>query len=145
MGKKSSRKYKAELQKRKPILLGVISGLSFFLFFGIVTSIIPNAWFTRMILIQTLDWVFLVISSLLIGAYMTVHLYKKKNSSSCNITATAGGVGSFFAFACPICNQLLVILFGATALLTYFEPYRPVLGFVSNGLLAGALYWRTKT
>ncbi len=145
MEKNSLKKYKDELQKRKPILLGVLSGLIFFLFFGIVTSIIPNHWFTRMIPIKMLDWVFLVISSLLIGAYIAVHLYKKKKSSSCSITATAGGVGSFFAFACPICNQLLVILFGATALLTYFEPYRPVLGFVSNGLLAGALYWRIKT
>lgn len=141
----TKQKNKDAFQKRRSAMWGIILGLSFFLLSGIVTAIIPNPWFRRMIQIKLLDLFFLVVSSLLIGAYKAVHLYKKKKTTSYNVTATAGGMGSFFAFACPICNQLLVVLFGATALLTYFEPYGPVLGFASNGLLAGALYWRVKT
>ena len=133
-----------KLPKGKFIAIGLVLGTGFFLLFGGITAVVPNSWFTRMIPTTLLDWFFLVLSSLLIGAYISVHFYKKKTAKTCNATMAAGGAGSFFAFACPICNKLLVALFGTTLLMTYFEPYRPVLGFVSNGLLAGALYWRIR-
>ncbi len=133
-----------KMSKRKFIVIGLASGISFFLLFGIVTAVVPNYWFTRMIPTTQFDWFFLMISSLLIGVYIGVHFYKKQTARSCNVAAMSGSIGSFFAFACPICSKLLVILFGATALLTYFEPYRPILGFVSAILLGTALYWRIK-
>ncbi len=131
-------------QKLKYIFIGLGAGLIFFFVSGIVTVLLPNSFFTRMTPINILDYIFLGSSSILLGAYVGVHYYKKKNVKQCNAVATTGGVGSFLAFACPICNKLLVLLFGATALMTYLEPYRPVLGFVSTGLLGGALYWRIK-
>lgn len=134
-----------KLPKGKFIVIGLALCIGFFLFFGLITAVIPNSLFTRMTSTTLLDWFFLVLSSLLIGAYTGVHFYKKKTAKTCNATAVAGGGGSFFAFACPICNKLLVALFGTTLLMTYFEPYQPLLGFVSNGLLAGALYWRIRT
>jgi len=134
-----------KLSKKKFVVIGVVSGLVFLLLFGGITAIVSNPWFTRMIPTTPLDWFFLAFSSLLIGAYTGVHFYKKKTAKTCNAMAVSGGAGSFFAFACPICNKLLVVLFGATALMSYFEPYRPVLGLISNGLLTGALYWRVRT
>ncbi|PIN81890.1 hypothetical protein COV11_00860 [Candidatus Woesearchaeota archaeon CG10_big_fil_rev_8_21_14_0_10_30_7] len=134
-----------ETLKKRYIVIGTVSGLGFFLLFGIITSIIPTSLFIRMTRVTLLDWFFLSLSSILIGTYVSVHLYKKKTTKNCNMIATTGGIGSFFAFACPICNKLLVLLVGTTALMTYFEPYQPILGFASNGLLAGALYWRIKT
>jgi len=113
--------------------------------FGIVTVLIPNSFFVRMTPITSLDYIFLLSSSLPLGAYTGVHYYKKNNVQKCNVAVATGGIGSFLAFACPVCNKLLVFLFGATALMTYFEPYRPVLGVVSNGLLVGALWWRLRT
>ncbi len=140
----SLKKKKEESRKRKSAVLGSMFGIGFFLLFGIVTAITPNSWFTRMIPANQLDWIFLILSSLLIGAYIGVDFYKKKTVRTCNVVATSGSVGSFLAFACPICNKLLVALFGATVLLTYFEPYRPILGIVSNTLLGVVLYWRIK-
>jgi len=131
-------------QKLKYLFLGLGAGSFFFFVFGIVTSLLPSPFFTRMTPISTLDYVFLTSSSLLLGAYVGVHYCKKNTVKQCNVAATTGGVGSFLAFACPICNKLLVLLFGAAMLMTYFEPYRPLLGFVSNGLLVGALWWRIK-
>lgn len=131
-------------KKLKYILLGLGTGLLFFVVSGVVTTLLPNSLFIRMTPINTLDYVFLVSSSVLLGAYVGVHYYKKNPVKKCDTVATTGGVGSFLAFACPVCNKLLVLLFGATALMTYFEPYRPILGFVSNGLLAGAVWWRIK-
>ena len=131
-------------EKLKYWITGLIVSITFFVVFGSVTALIPNSFFIRMIPTTNLDLMFLVSSSLFLGAYVGVHHYKKKNMKQCNTVATTGGIGSFLAFACPICNKLLLLLFGATALMTYLEPYRPVLGFVSNGLLGGALYWRIK-
>ncbi|MEK6853551.1 MAG: hypothetical protein AABX64_02600 [Nanoarchaeota archaeon] len=131
-------------QKLKYVLLGLGTGLLFFVVSGIITSLLPNSFFTRMTPINTLDYIFLASSSILLGAYVGVHYYKKNTIKKCDTIATTGGIGSFFAFACPICNKLLVFVFGATTLMTYFEPYRPILGFVSNGLLAGAVWWRIK-
>lgn len=131
--------------KLKYFALGLGTGIFFFVVSGIVTVLLPNQFFTRMTPIHTLDYVFLVSSSILLGAYVGVHYYKKNTVKKCTTIASVGGVGSFLAFACPVCNKLLVFVFGATALITYFEPYRPLLGFLSTGLLGFALYWRIKT
>src|SRR3989344_6857927 len=124
--------------KLKYLPFGLGAGLLFFFISGIVTSLLPNPLFTRMTPISTLDYIFLVSSSILLGTYVSIHHYKKNTIKKCDTVATAGGIGSFLAFACPVCNKLLVLIFGATALMTYFEPYKPVLGIVSNGLLGAA-------
>ena len=130
--------------KIKFIAIGILSSIGFFLLSGVVTGLVPNPWFTRMVWKTPLDYFFLVVSSMLLGGYIGVHFYKKNISKGCDIATYSGGAGSFLAFGCPICNKLLVLLFGATALLTYFEPYRPVLGFLSIGLLIGALYFKLR-
>ena len=124
--------------------IGLAVSVTFFIVFGIVTAVIPNSFFIRMTATSFLDKTFLVTSSVLLGAYFGVNGYKKEENKICNRTTTSAGIGSFLAFACPVCNKLLVLIFGATVLMTYLEPYRPILGFISNGLLIGALYWRIK-
>ncbi len=131
--------------KQKYWLLGISSAIGFALLLGIPTALIKTPFFTRMIPSTPLDYVFFILSSLLMGAYVGVHYYKKNTATKCTALTTTGGVGSFLAFACPICNKLLVLLFGTTILMTYLEPYRPLIGVVSTGLLGAALYWRIKT
>lgn len=133
------------LSKQKYWLLGISSAIGFALLLGIPTALIKTPFFTRMIPSTLLDYVFFILSSLLLGAYVGVHFYKKNTTTKCTALTTTGGVGSFLAFACPICNKLLVLLFGTTILMTYLEPYRPLIGVVSTGLLGAALYWRIKT
>jgi undecaprenyl pyrophosphate phosphatase UppP len=131
--------------KMKYWVMASLLAVFLFLLFGVITDLIPNPLFTRMVEKTAFDYSFLVISSILFGAYITSHLYyKKKSSQKCNAVTYSGGVGSFLAFSCPICNKLLVLLFGATTLLIYFEPYRPLLGFLSISLLSGALYFKLK-
>ncbi len=130
--------------KIRYLMIGIFSSMIFLLLFGIVTDLIPNPWFIRMVGKTSLDYFFLITSSVLLGSYIAVHLYKKDTAEKCKIATYSGGAGSFLAFGCPICNKLLVLLFSATTLMTYFEPYRPVLGFASIAVLSGALYWRIK-
>lgn len=130
--------------KIKYWIIGILSSLGLFLLFGIVTDLIQNQLFIRMVEKTVLDYFFLIASSVLLGTYIAVHLYKKNISKKCDVATYSGGVGSFLAFGCPICNKLLVLLFGVTALTIYFEPYRPYLGILSIGLLTGALYFKLK-
>jgi hypothetical protein len=51
-------------------------------------------------------------------------------------------VAGFLAFGCPICNAFLLALFSSSALMTYFDPLRPLLGAVSVVLFGGLLYYR---
>lgn len=125
-------------------IIGILSSIGIFIIFGVPTALIPNPWFIRMIGKNSFDYGFLILSSILLGAYIGVHYYKKNTAKKCAAVTYSGGIGSFLAFGCPICNKLLVLLFGATALMVYLEPYRPILGFVSIALLGGALYWRIK-
>jgi len=123
----------------KHVTIGVGAAAGFLLLFGIPTDLLPNPWFVRMIPPTTLDYVFFILSSLLLGIYVAIYLHKRKTAKSCK-TTYAGGIGSFLAFGCPICNKILVALFGATALMTYFDPYRPLLGIVSIALIGVAIY-----
>ena len=130
--------------KTKYWLIGILSSIVVFLLFGIPTALIQTPWFIRMVERSTFDYLFLITSSILLGAYIGVHYYKKNTVKKCDAITYSGGIGSFLAFGCPICNKLLVFLFGATALMTYLDPYRPILGFGSIALLGGAVYWRIK-
>jgi len=53
-------------------------------------------------------------------------------------------VGGFLAFGCPICNALLLTLFSSSALMTYFDPYRPLLGVLSVTAFGAILYYQRK-
>ncbi len=126
-------------------IIGTVTATGIFLLFGIVTDLIPNPWFARMVGRTPLDYFFLTANSVLIGAYIAVHIYRKNSTVVCDTATYSGGIAGFLAYGCPVCNKLLVLFFGTTTLLTYFEPLRPIFGVISLFLLVGALYFRLKS
>lgn len=58
--------------------------------------------------------------------------------------AGVGGVLGFLGVACPVCNKILLLLFGGELLLTYFEPVRLYVAAAGTAILAVAviLEWR---
>jgi hypothetical protein len=122
----------------KPRVVGAAAAFGVFAFFGTVTGLIPNPLYVRMVPRTYTDFLFLSLTSVLVGVYMTQRV-------TCEECATdgwafAGTAGGFFAVACPICNVLLLTAFSSSALMTYFDPYRPVLGAVSVVVLVTAVY-----
>jgi len=116
-----------------------------FVTFGVLTVLIPNKFFARMTSVTTLDYVFLVLTSLLSGIYLSFHQYHKKyGSKKCDIAATSGGIFGFLGFGCAICNKVLVLLLGITGVLTYIQPYQPLIGFTGVGLLGYSVYSKGK-
>lgn len=54
----------------------------------------------------------------------------------------AGGVLSFFAVGCPVCNKLVLIALGTSGAIQYFAPLQPILAVASVALLGWALFRR---
>src|SRR3989344_1816218 len=128
----------------KSLIIGISVSIFIFILTGIVTSLLPNPWFARMVNSTDWDYLVLILTSLLIGAYMGLSVYKKNTENKCDYLATSGSFLGFFSLACPICNTFSISLFGASVLMIYFNPYRPFLGLLSIGLLGSVVIFKLK-
>lgn len=107
-----------------------------FLVLGTVSALWANPLFMRMTPTTGFEIALLVAQSVLAGLYLGV------SGPACAAKAAgAGGVLGFLGVACPVCNKLLVLAFGPTLLLEYFEPIRLYVGVAGVALLGYAL-WR---
>jgi hypothetical protein len=118
---------------------GLAVSVGAFVLFGVVTGLIPNGFYVRMVPRTPLDYLFLTLTALLLGVYSVQRVPEDERNDK---VAAAGTVGGFLAFGCPICNVFLLALFSSSALMTYFDPLRPLLGVVAVGLLGGLVYYR---
>ncbi|ELY46464.1 hypothetical protein [Natronorubrum tibetense] len=135
---------------------GTAAAIGVFLLFGLVTGLIPNPLYVRMVPRTPVDYLFLTLTALLAGVYTAQRLttevvgpdFEDADESGSDGTkgedrlAIGGLVGGFLAVGCPICNVVLLALFSSSALMTYFDPLRPALGALSVALLAGLIYVR---
>lgn len=102
---------------------------------GTVTALWPNPWFVRMTPTAGFEVALLVAQALLGGLYLGIR------APSCGIkSAGSGGLLGFLGVACPICNKILLAIFGSGLLLTYFEPIRLYVGLLGTGILLFALH-----
>lgn len=130
-----------KIKNMKYILIGILTSFVIFLLFGIPTALIPNNLFKRMIPATTIDYIFLSLTSVMLGIFVSLHFYKKqKINAKKDYVAGGGTVASILGFSCPTCNVLLISLFGVSAVSFYFEPLRPILGVIGTVVLGIALY-----
>lgn len=129
---------------RLRMLLFGLAGAGFTLaVVGGPTDVVPNPWFTRMTPVRTQDYVFLALTVML-GALLAAS-YAAPRTAGCSIQqgkTFTGGVLSVLAVGCPVCNKIVLLLLGTSGALTYFEPIQPVLGLLSVGLMAAAVWMR---
>ena len=119
---------------RREKLSSVAISAGIFLGLGTLTALWQNPFFIRMTPISAWDFVILGLEALLLGLYLGIR------SPACGIKrASIGGVLGFLGFGCSICNKILMLIFGASFLLIYFEPYRYLIGFLGIALIAIAL------
>ncbi|ELY44054.1 hypothetical protein [Natronorubrum sulfidifaciens] len=138
----------------RAILWGAAAAVSVFSLFGLVTGLIPNPLYVRMVPRTPTDYLFLTLTALLAGVYTAQRLSTDvveseledddAGTGSEDRWALGGLAGGFLAVGCPICNAFLLALFSSSALMTYFDPLRPLLGVISVALLAGLIYTRHK-
>jgi hypothetical protein len=113
-----------------------------FVLFGTVTGLLPNPIYVRMVSRTPADYLFLVATAAFAGAF--VYQRSLTEEPIGDRFAAGGVVGGFLAFGCPICNAVLLALIGSSALMTYFDPLRPVLGAVSVVFFAALLIYQRR-
>lgn len=131
-----------QLFRRRSWLIAAIGGIVTLVVIGIPTAIIDNPFFVRMTPVRTQDYVIWVATGLLTGLIVGTYTLSTKTRSSGKVVS--GGVLSFLAVGCPICNKLVLLLLGTSGALTYFAPVQLYMGMASLALLGWALYLRVQ-
>lgn len=116
--------------------IGIAAGM--FAGLGTVAALWANPFFMRMTPAGGFEIALLLALSVLAG------LYAGLPRTGCGKrTAATGGVIGFLGIACPVCNKVLVMLFGSSLLLQYYEPARLYLAIGGVLLLAAAVGFKT--
>jgi hypothetical protein len=119
---------------RKQISKGVVVATASFVGLGTVAALWDNPLFVRMTPAGGWEIGLLAILSLLFGVYVVIR------RPFCSIkSAGAGGILGFIGVACPVCNKVLLLIFGGELLMTYFEPVRVYVAAAGVLLAAGAV------
>jgi len=114
------------------LLKGFGIALASFIGLGTVAALWENPLFIRMTPVGDVEILLLGALSVLLGVYTVIR------RPFCSIKAAgAGGVLGFLGVACPVCNKLLLLLFGGELLLTYYEPAR--IYIAAAGVLVAAI------
>ena len=142
----------------KQWLSAIIATVIYALLIGLPTVLIPNPWFARDI--ETLWWNYPVWILTSIFAGMLTASYVRPQSEklaeeSDDLPAieeetrsakwgTFGGLMTFFAVGCPVCNKLALIALGYTGALTYFAPIQPFFAVIALIVTGIALLYRLR-
>jgi hypothetical protein len=111
---------------------------------GLPTDVVPNPWFTRMTAVRPFDYVVLALTAVFTGALLASYLLPLATARAAGRAGYGAGILGWLAVGCPVCNKLVVLLFGSSGALTYFAPVQPLLGIVAVGLSATALMVRLR-
>ena len=119
----------------RPILKGAAIAVASFIVLGTVAALWENPLFIRMTPAGDFEILLLGGLSVLLGVYVAVR------RPACSVrTAGAGGVLGFLGVACPVCNQVLLMIFGGELLLTYYEPVRIYVAAAGVLVMAAAVW-----
>jgi hypothetical protein len=129
---------------RFTVLAAAAAGL-YVVALGIPAAIIPSPLFHRAVppdIWNLLSW---MAPAVLFGPFAATYLVPWPASCRVGGRAGAGGMLSFLAAGCPVCNKLVVLAAGVSGALAYYRPLQPLLGAVSVVLLGLALRIRLRT
>lgn len=125
--------------------VAVGAALAYLLAVGMPTDLVPNPVFGREIPPTWWAWPALAISAalagLLAGTYVDTRAETADRDAQRGLT---GGVLTFFAVGCPVCNKLVLLALGSAGAVTWFEPVQPLLQLLATGLLLWALDTRLR-
>ncbi len=129
---------------------------------GLPTDVIPNPVFGRPVPVTWWSYPVLIVTAVLGGLLIATYVRVTPNNprsdgvgsdhadGEIEIDAPSrqgsiGGLLSFFAVGCPVCNKLVVVALGTTGARQWFEPLQPFLAVGSILLLGYALRSRIRS
>jgi hypothetical protein len=127
--------------------------VGFAVLIGVPTVLIPNPVFSREIAVVGWNypvWIATsVLSGMLAATYLRADRPPAQTSQSAEDSRTSrlgivGGVLTWFAVGCPVCNKVALLVLGYSGAITWFAPFQPVLAVAALALTAGALVVRLR-
>ncbi len=115
---------------------------------GLPTDVIPNPVFGRPVPVTWWSYPVLAITAVLGGLLAATYVRDRSVVEHLDRPGRVGGIGgllSFFAVGCPVCNKLVVVALGTTGARQWFEPLQPILAVASIVLLFVALRYRLRS
>lgn len=131
---------------RRAILIALVAALAI----GIPSDLVPNPVFGRPVEIRPVDYVIWGVTSALIGLVLAIRPSSDEDGAvddgdALDNRAMVGGVVSFLAVGCPVCNQVVVGLVGTAGALSWWAPVQPFVGLLAVGVLVVTLRTRLLT
>jgi hypothetical protein len=112
---------------------------------GVPTDVVDTPLFTRMTPVAWWNYPIWIATALLAGLVLATYVDTPQHEPAATRGATSGGLLSFLAVGCPVCNKLVVAALGASGALQVFAPLQPVVGIGLVALLGFALRRRLQT
>ncbi len=112
---------------------------------AIPSDLIENPIFGRPIDPTPIDAGILAATASLIGLILAIRPEPSEMTERQETRTLFGGLVSFLAVGCPVCNQLVVALVGTSGALSWWAPVQPVVGLLAIGLLLWTLKLRLET
>ncbi|MFF0725405.1 hypothetical protein [Streptomyces sp. NPDC004134] len=112
---------------------------------GLPTALVPNPVFGREIAPEWWSYPVLAATALLAGVVLATYVRRPEaphGPGRGSRLGAAGGVLSFLAVGCPVCNKLVLVALGTSGALSYWAPLQPLIGVGSVLLLAVAAVQR---
>ena len=128
-------------------VVAVVAASAFLVVIAVPTDLIDTPWFSREIPPTWWSWPSMVVTAVLAGLLAATYVNPRSANSQIEGRddgrrhGIAGGLLTFFAVGCPVCNKLVLIALGSAGAMTWFAPLQPLL--VVAGI--AALGWALRT
>lgn len=109
------------------------------------TAMIPTPIFGREVGVTWWSWPVLIVTAVLSGLVFATYVREPGAAAATTDLdkpsrfGMAGGVLTFFAVGCPVCNKIVLLALGASGALTWFAPIQPLIAVIAVGLLGYSL------
>lgn len=145
-------------------VVAIAGSIATALIVGLPTDVIPNPVFGRPVPVTWWSYPVLAVTALLGGLLLATYVRPvattdghdglRQAEPASNAAETEldgptrlgglGGLLSFFAVGCPVCNKVVVIALGTVGARNWFEPIQPFLAAASVVLMAVAVRSRLR-
>jgi hypothetical protein len=137
---------RSTLDRRFLALAAVGSAVSL-LSLGLASAIIPNPVFGRTIPPDAFAIAVWLAAAPLTGVLLATFVasprvfLEPEGRDAGTSGLTVGGLATFFAIGCPVCNKIVLLALGTSGALTVFAPIQPLIGLASLVVLVVSVRW----
>ena len=136
------------LWPRRRWVAAAVAAVTTALVISLPTAMVPTPVFGRAVPTTWWAWPVLAASSVLSGLLFATYVRDpggdRPASATLDRRGAAGGLLTFFAVGCPVCNKLALLALGYAGALRWFAPVQPYLAVAGVALLGWALRARLR-